>query len=144
MASFSLTSLFSAVHEAIVTAAQDVEEGSWTTLKNRYFHPAEDGSLKPKTVRITLPHTENGQVTEASVEVPLFSLSSHRSLTVDELSLEFEVDLRKVENGKMIGSLSKRLLGGESKAKVEIKFKGAESSEGVMLINDKIHQSFPK
>ena len=144
MAAFALKAMFAAVHEAIICAAQDVEEEAWATLKDRYFDKNDDGSFHPKTVRINLPHVEHGKITQAAVDIPLFSLSKHNSLAVEELKVQFEVDLRGVEGGVVMGALSKRFLRGKSTAKVEIKFKGADASEGVMLINDKIHQTFPR
>lgn len=144
MASFSLKAMFAAVHEAVVNAAQDVEEGAWWALKDRYFEEGRDGHLTPKTIRMKLPHAEQGKVVQTVVDVPLFSLSKHHSLAVDELKVEFEVDLRGMQDDELVGSLSKKFLSGKSKAKVEIRFKGTEPSEGVMLLNDKIHQTFPR
>ena len=144
MAAFSLKAMFAAVHEAIVTASQDVEGGIWDTLQERYFDKNEDGTYKPKSIVLNLPHTEHGKLTETTVEVPLFSLSMHNSLAVDELKVNFEVDLRGLKNDDLVGSLPRRFLTRKSQAQVEIKFKGADASEGVMLINDKIHQTFPR
>ena len=97
-----------------------------------------------KSIVLNLPHTEHGKLTETTVEVPLFSLSKHNSLAVDELKVNFEVDLRGLKNDDLVGSLPRRFLTRKSQAQVEIKFKGADASEGVMLINDKIHQTFPR
>lgn len=146
MASFSLSAMFGAVHEAIVHAAQDVEQSAWETLKERYFTESDDGSFTPKTIRIKLPHAENGKVTQAPVDVPLFSLSKHGSLVIDELNMKFDVDLRGLDKKEkhLVGSLPRKFLSRKATAKVEIRFKGAEASEGVMLINDKIHQTFPR
>ena len=63
---------------------------------------------------------------------------------MDELNIEFDVDLRGMGDDGLVGSLSKKFLTGKSKARVKIKFKGADASEGVMLLNDKIHQTFPR
>ena len=144
MSSFSLKAMFSAVHEAVITAAQDIEQNTWWTLKDRYFDQQSEGNLVPKTVRMKLPHAEHGKVTEALVDVPLFSLSKHHALVMDELNIEFEVDLRGMGDDGFVGSLSKKFLSGKSMAKVQIKFKGADASEGIMLLNDKIHQTFPR
>ena len=143
-APFSLKSMFSAVHEAVVTAAQDVEEGSWWATKDRYFEEGRDGHLTPRTISIKLPHAESGKVVQQLVDVPLFSLSKHHSLVMDELNIEFDVDLRGMGDDGLVGTLSKKFLTGKSKARVKITFKGADASEGVMLLNDKIHQTFPR
>ena len=112
MASFSLGAMFGAVHEAIVNASQDVEQSAWQTLKERYFIETGDGSFEPKTIRIKLPHAENGKVTQAPVDVPLFSLSKHGSLVIDELNMKFDVDLKGLDkkDKHLVGSLPRKFL----------------------------------
>jgi|TARA_R110000803_G_scaffold210594_2_gene282863 hypothetical protein len=138
--SFSLKAMFSAVQEAIVESAQAVEANTFAAAKDRYFTENKDGSFDPKTVRLNLPH--NGEV--ASVDVPLFTLAKHTSLVLDEASVSFEIDLDNLGDGELTGKLPKGFLGRRAAAKIELKFKGAEAAEGVMLINDKIQHTIPR
>ena len=146
MSSFSLKAVFEAVHQAVVDAAAAVENASWTSLRDRYFTQAEDGTYAPKTVRMTLPHVDQGQMTQQPFEHPLFALTKHHSLAVDTMKVEFDVELRGLDNpdDSLMAAMPRGLLSRNPTAKVSITFKGGDAHEGVMLLNDKILKSFPR
>ena len=146
MSSFSLKAVFEAVHQAVVDAAGAVENASWTALCDRYFTQSEDGSYAPKTVRLNLPHAEQGQVTQQPYELPLFALTKHHSLAIDTLKVEFDVELRGLDkpDDSLMAAMPRGLLSRNPTAKVSITFKGGDAHEGVMLLNDKILKSFPR
>lgn len=133
MSDFPLSSMFTAVYSAIVDAAQAVEGDAWATLRDRYFDVDKDGSFSPKTIKMSL--------SGADVDVPLFSLIKHNTMVVDELTVKFEIDLSGLEGGDIVGNLPQRFLGRRSAAQIEIKFKGADASEGVMLLDDKFQKT---
>ena len=146
MSSFSLKSVFEAVHQAVVDAAAAVENASWTSLRGRYFTQADDGTYTPKTVRMTLPHVDQGQMTQQPFELPLFALTKHHSLAVDTMKVEFDVELRGLDkpDDSLMAAMPRGLLSRNPTAKVSITFKGGDAHEGVMLLNDKILKSFPR
>lgn len=147
MAVFSLKSMFAAVHESIVDAAHTVEQSTWATINERYFTQNDDGSFDPKTVKMNLPSVgDDGKVAYNPVDVPLFSLSNHQALAIEELTIGFDVDLKGLNNddSAIMGDLPKGFFKRSATAKIEIKFKGADASEGVMLLNDKIMQTMPR
>lgn len=146
MSSFALKAVFQAVHQAVVDAAAAVENASWTSLRDRYFTQEDEGTYAPKTVRLTLPHVDQGKVTQQPFELPLFALAKHHSLAIDTLKVEFDVELRGPDkpDDPLIASMSRGLLSRNSTAKVSITFKGGDAHEGVMRLNDKILQSFPR
>jgi hypothetical protein len=146
MSSFSLKSVFEAVHQAVVDAAAAVENASWTSLRDRYFTQADDGTYTPKIVRMTLPHVDQGQMTQQPFELPLFALTKHHSLAVDTMKVEFDVELRGLDkpDDSLMAAMPRGLLSRNPTAKVSITFKGGDAHEGVMLLNDKILKSFPR
>ena len=146
MSSFSLKAVFEAVHQAVVDAAAAVENASWTSLRDRYFTQAEDGTYTPKTVRMTLPHADQGKVTQQPFDLPLFALTKHHSLAVDTMKVEFDVELRGLDKPEdcLMAAMPRGLLSRNPTAKVSITFKGGDAHEGVMLLNDKILKSFPR
>ena len=146
MSSFSLKAVFEAVHQAVVDAGASVEKASWQSLCDRYFTQAADGTYAPKTVRMTLPHVDQGQVTQQPYDLPLFALVRHHALSMDTLKVEFDVELRGLDNtdDALMAAMPKGFLSRTPTAKVSITFKGGDAHEGVMLLNDKILKSFPR
>ena len=146
MSSFSLKSVFEAVHQAVVDAAAAVENASWTSLRDRYFTQADDGTYTPKIVRMTLPHVDQGKVTQQPFDLPLFALTKHHSLAMDTMKVEFDIELRGLDkpDDSLMAAMPRGLLSRGPTAKVSITFKGGDAHEGVMLLNDKILKSFPR
>jgi hypothetical protein len=144
MSQFSLKSLFEAVHQSIVDATQQVDQAAWESIQEKYF-VEKDGVLQAKTISFQLPHIENGKVEQKKFTVPVFALSKHNTIALDEMTIDFEVDLQGVNDdmNHLIAGLPKRFLS-SNVAKVSIKFKGADANEGLMLLNDKAHAVFPR
>tara|TARA_R110000868_G_C10810569_1_gene757800 strand:+ start:38 stop:469 length:432 start_codon:yes stop_codon:yes gene_type:complete len=141
---FNLKEMFSNIQSSIVEAAHTVEGEVFKNTKARYFDEQPDGSFHPKTVKLNLPQTTStGKVIYNAVDIPLFTLAKHNSLSLDEVHISFEIDLKHDDDSTLKGTLAKGFLSRKS-AKVELKFKGAEASEGVMLLNDKIQQTIPR
>jgi len=146
MSSFSLKAVFESVHQAVVDAAASVENASWQSLCDRYFTQAADGTYEPKTIRLTLPHVDQGQVAQKPYDIPLFALVKHHALAMDTLKVEFDVELRGLDkpDDALMAAMPAGFLSRNPTAKVSITFKGGDAHEGVMLLNDKILKSFPR
>lgn len=145
MSSFSLKAVFEAVHQAAVDAAAAVESASWDAIRDTYFTQA-DGAYTPKTIRMILPHVDQGNVTQQPYDLPLFALSKHHALSIDTMKIEFDVELRGLDkpDASLIAAMPKSFLSRNPIAKVSITFKGGDAQESVMMLNDKILQSFPR
>lgn len=134
---------------------QQVETTVWENTASRYFEideSAADGSYKPKIVMLNLPSVEEGVVKYTPYEIPLFTLVKPHNISLEEMTMEFEVELQSTSNNAMTVSLPRNIsklsgllsAGSNSKAKVMMKFKATDPQEGVMLINDKLMKVIPK
>jgi len=146
MATFALDALFRAVYQSVVEATHAVQDRAWESMEGQYFDKAEDGTLSPKMVRISVPHVDQGRVETKPLDVPLIALTKHQAITMDEMTMEFEVELRslKEDDASLAAVMPRGVWSRNPTAKVTIKFKGSDPSEGLMLLNDKAHSMFPR
>ena len=150
---FPLQSLLEALHQAVNQATNVAKESSLEGLKDFFYETHDDkgdptGEWKPKTIKLILPSAEGSEIKSEAYEVPLYSLVNHQSMSIDELKMDFEVELLGLDNlpdsgtthlmASPPGVFSKKTI-----AKVEVTFKGGAASEGMMKINDKIIKTFP-
>ena len=100
----------------------------------------------PKTMNMVLPNVDgSGKITNENYNIPIFSLVKPHSLSIDKISMDFEVDLYTKEEEHIIASLPKGMSSSKrTSAKVKVKFKTSEPQEGIMLLNDKVYKSFPQ
>jgi len=138
---FKLTELFKSIHSAVDEAA-DVSRGAAERWLEGFFE-VEDGRLEPRYVDMRLPIVEGGNLVEKEVQIPLFSLANHQSLNLQELKINFEVDMHSCEEGHAMVSTNTKWLSTPTKAKVEMSFKGGTPSEGVLKINDILVKTIP-
>lgn len=154
---FSLKALFEALHQSVSQATEVAHDHALECLSSDYFEPALDddgkptGALKPRTLRLTMPHHVGEQVQYEEFEVPIYTLVKHQAMLIDSLHMSFEVDLHGLESVKP-GDSDSTLLASTAKgtfakkpttAKVEIVFKGSDPPEGAMRVNDKLVKSLP-
>lgn len=110
MSKLNIEELLAGLLEASIIA-QRVSEKQHIENISVYFD--KDGKPKTKTFKIG----------NSDLEVPLFILANHQSLSIDELDIEFDA----------------RLLIGESQiSQLKRKFLGDELSDGTNLSNDEI------
>jgi hypothetical protein len=116
MATFALDALFKAVYQSVVEATHAVQDRAWESIE-----------AKP-------------------LDVPLIALTKHQAITMDEMTMEFEVELRslKEDEASLAAVMPRGVWSRNPTAKVTIKFKGSDPSEGLMLLNDKAHSMFPR
>ena len=156
--SFPLQSLFQAIHRAVVKATRVAQDASLKSLQKDYFTEVHDesgkptGVLKPKTITMTLPHQEGPEVKKIPYEVPVFALVKHQAMTIDELEMDFEVELHGLDQLQLEDDSDETVLSASTSggafsrktiAKVKMKFRGEEPPEGVMRLNDKVLKTFP-
>ena len=155
---FSLTALFEALHDSVSKATEVAYDHSLSCLTNTYFEPVigddgnPTGTLKPKLLRLAMPHHKGDEISVEEFEVPIYSLVKHQSMLIDTLKVSFEVDLHGLENlpentdskHMVLASSAIGVFGTKpTTAKVEIAFKGSEPAEGAMRVNDKLVKSLP-
>ena len=81
----------------------------------------------------------------------MFALVKHQAMTIDQLDMDFEVELHGLDQLQSEGDdedvLSASTSGGafsrKTIAKVHMTFKGEEPPEGIMRLNDKVLKIFP-
>lgn len=147
MATFCLEEMFRSIYSSIVEAASSVQDAAVDSMRDRFFDQSADGSYVPKVLKLSLPHAEAGKVELKTFDVPLFSLSKHTAMAIDELTMDFELELKSIDDGtgkKLMAAMPRGWFSKASTAKITVKFKGADPAEGVMLLNDKAHAFLPK
>ena len=155
---FPRSSLFHALHSAVIEATKTARETGLAALKEDYFAQVHNeageptGVWKAKTMTMTLPTQEKGNVEQQQYDVPLFAMVKHQSVALDTLKLEFDVELHGLsptdddaESGSsyMVACTPTGAFSRKTVAKVEVTFKGEDPCEGIMRINDKILKTFP-
>ena len=106
---FSLTSLFSAIHDSVVHASHLARTTALDGFKS-FFDPVLDGDgnptgeLIPKTLDLLLPRDDMGSIVTEKCSVPIFSLTPHSSMAIDTLKMSFEVDLHNVTDSGVVAS----------------------------------------
>lgn len=152
---FPLHALFQAIHRSVVQASRVAQEASIRSIEKDYFSEKLDedgkktGVLKPKKIRVELPDVKDGKLSSSVYDIPLFGLVKHQAITVDELKINFDVELHGLDKleGETTDDILASTTGGlfkrKSVARVEMTFKGDNPTEGTMKLNDKIMKSFP-
>lgn len=151
MALHGFDELVEALAGALVHARETVERQHLRTIQN-YF--TRDGDkLVAKTTTIHVPDLDSNGEPELEVKVPLFSLLPLSSLTIDEVTVEFDAYLSTLSGDsdkskgpkKMQMELGGHGMMGKSKnnVKVSVKVKGGNPPEGLIKLNDNIVKSIP-
>ena len=154
---FPLQALFQSIHRAVVKATRVAQEASLRSIQKDYFTEVHDedgkptGVLRPKTVTMMLPHQEGSEVKKVPYEVPMFALVKHQAMTIDQLDMDFEVELHGLDQLQsedddedvLSASTSGGAFSRKTIAKVHMTFKGEEPPEGIMRLNDKVLKIFP-
>lgn len=129
----TLDSIVHALQKAIVDAQAEIKDHQLEQFNERFFN--SDGSCK--MVNFQLPDS-NGNLQKT--EIPLLTLVNHDSIAIDEVDVDFEVQIdahnSDEKKGKIWSSLAKS--NKKAGAKVHLKFKHGAPSEGFMRINDKL------
>ena len=132
--------LIQCLYNSVVYAQRYVETEHLKRVIGTYF----DSDGRPITKKILLPTTEGDQ----EVEIPLMSLAGHNHLKIENLEMEFDVDLGQFENSdnhqkrRMIAMIGRKAPK-KTLAKVKLTIKNGETPEVIARINDKIVKMIP-
>ena len=149
---FDLESLFESIHTAVTGAVQTTETALWENTAKRYFEEDSEGGYRPKMITLDLPSVDNNQLTFSTYQIPLFSLVKPTNVTMEEMSIEFDIELQGAEESAILAALPRNITkkdgspsaDSNSRAKLSMKFKATDPQEGVMLINDKLIKVIPR
>ena len=148
MALHGFDELVEALAGALVSARDMVERQHLRTIQN-YFTKSGD-KLVAETTTIHVPDLDSNE--EIEVKVPLFSLLPQSSLTIDEVTVEFDAYLSSLSDKAsprgykpMQMELGGHGMMGKNKnnVKVSVKVKGTDPPEGLIKLNDNILKSIP-
>jgi hypothetical protein len=140
---FNLTELFKSLH-ASVEEATDVSRCAVNRWIEQFFTVDEDGKYTPKYVTMIMPVMVGGQMVEKEIRIPMYTLANHQSMKIDELEIDFCVNLEDLQDKETIahgfGLFKKQ---SDNRAKIRMSFKSGEPAEGIMKINDSLVKTIP-
>jgi len=163
MAEHSLDDIVHSIQSAVLAATDIAERHELDSIMKQEFWElkvGEDGeSVKddngrdvytPRMVTMRIPTWDNGKLVDTDVPVPMQSLTTGQSLTVDRLEVEMSVEISGLEEGKTKGKLMIRPGGNSSwfnkqsnTAKLKLVFKGSAPPEGYARIDDQLIKLLP-
>lgn len=91
----NIESLISAPLKAVSKANMLMLSGQTKFILNNCFDVSDDGLYKPKMVNMTI---QRGNSEELTFQVPLLSLLPLNSLAIDQVKLEFSLDITSTSN----------------------------------------------
>ena len=120
--------IFNSLYESVTEAQKAVETRHLENVRKQYF----TDSGEPKTTPIT--------VGDKTHNIPLYSLTPHHNLIIDEVSIDFEIDLKHGDEGAVgfFGKFKKSKM-----ANITIKFKGTDKAEGWARIGTTLNKQIP-
>jgi|TARA_R110000796_G_scaffold62634_2_gene144450 hypothetical protein len=163
MAEHSLDDIVHSIQSAVLAATDIAERHELDSIMKQEFwelkvdgdgEPIRDESGRdiytPRMVTMRIPKWVDGKLFDTDVPVPLQSLTTGQSLTVDRLEVEMSVEISGLEEGKTKGKLMIRPGGNSSwfnkqsnTAKLKLVFKGSAPPEGYARIDDQLIKLLP-
>ena len=163
MAEHSLDDIVHSIQSAVLAATDIAERHELDSIMNQEFwelqvdddgNPVKDDTGRdvyaPRMVTMRIPQWVDGKLVDTDIPVPMQSLTTGQSLTVDRLEVEMSVEISGLESGKTKGKLMIRP-GGRSSwfnkqsntAKLKLIFKGSAPPEGYARIDDQLIKLLP-
>ena len=120
--------IFNSLYESVTEAQKAIESRHLENVRKQYF--TESG--EPKTTPIKF-----GGETH---DVPLYALTPHHNLVIDEVAIDFEIDMNHGKEGATgwFGKFKKSKM-----ANIVIKFKGADKAEGWARVGTTLNKQIP-
>tara|TARA_R110000868_G_scaffold39784_1_gene138229 strand:- start:2126 stop:2617 length:492 start_codon:yes stop_codon:yes gene_type:complete len=163
MAEHSLDDIVHSIQSAVLAATDIAERHELDSIMKQEFwelkvgedgEPVKDDNGRdvytPRMVTMRIPTWDNGKLVDTDVPVPMQSLTTGQSLTVDRLEVEMSVEISGLEEGKTKGKLMIRPGGNSSwfnkqsnTAKLKLVFKGSAPPEGYARIDDQLVKLLP-
>jgi hypothetical protein len=163
MPEHSLDDIVHSIQSAVLAATDIAERHELDSIMNQEFwelyvddtgEPIQDASGRdvyvPRMVTMRIPKWVDGKLVSTDVPVPMQSLTTGQSLTVDRLEVEMSVEISGLEEGKTKGKLMIRPGGNSSwfhkqsnTAKLKLVFKGSAPPEGYARIDDQLIKLLP-
>lgn len=163
MAEHSLDDIVHSIQSAVLAATDIAERHELDSIMKQEFwelkvddkgDPVKDEAgrdvYSPRMVTMRVPTWQEGKLVDTDIPVPLQSLTTGQSLSVDRLEVEMSVEISGLESDKTKGKLMIRPGGNSSwfnkqsnTAKLKLIFKGSEPPEGYARIDDQLIKLLP-
>lgn len=136
-----LSKLIRALQNAVIKAQDLVRNQHLDTLKQ---HIDEDG--KVRTVKLQVPVPDSNGYRE--IEVPTLTLMPTSGIRLEKLKMTFDVELSGLDEHECDGDcdhemsieMRRGLFSRNTKAQVELVFRGADAPEGFLKLNDELEK----
>ena len=163
MSEHSLDDIVHSIQSAVLAATDIAERHELDSIMKQEFwelmvddtnEPIQDADGRdvytPRMVTMRIPKWVDGKLVSTDVPVPMQSLTTGQSLTVDRLEVEMSVEISGLEQDKSKGKLMIRPGRGSSwfskqsnTAKLKLVFKGSAPPEGYARIDDQLVKLLP-
>ena len=163
MAEHSLDDIVHSIQSAVLAATDIAERHELDSIMKQEFwelkmgddgEPLKDKDGRdvytPRMVTMRVPTWTDGKLVDTDISVPLQSLTTGQSLSVDRLEVEMSVEISGLESGAAKGKLMVRPGRGSSwfskqsnTAKLKLVFKGSAPPEGYARIDDQLIKLLP-
>ena len=163
MAEHSLDDIVHSIQSAVLAATDIAERHELDSIMKQEFwelkvddkgDPVKDEAgrdvYSPRMVTMRIPKWVDGKLVDVDVPVPMQSLTTGQSLTVDRLEVEMSVEISGLDQDKTRGKLMVRPGGNSSwfhkqsnTAKLKLVFKGSAPPEGYARIDDQLIKLLP-
>lgn len=139
--------LVAALEQAFVNANEIANQQLIENFQAYYF----DAENKPLYLELKLPLLDGNEFRESVVQVPKLCLASPKSLSVDEVSVNFKVmftgmseeEERKERGGSIKFSFPAHQDNHMNYAEVGVKFKSSPPPEGIIRLQDRLNALLP-
>lgn len=138
-----LSKLIRALQNAVIKAQDLVRNQHLSTIQQ---HVNDDGSVKTIKLQVPVPGTE-GAVRE--ITVPTLALMPTSGIKLEKLKMTFDVELSGLDEHEcdddeckheMAIEMRRGLFSRNTKAQVELVFKGDDAPEGFLKLNDELEK----
>jgi len=138
-----LSKLIRALQNAVIKAQELVRNQHLDTIKQ---HIDEDGKVKTLKLQVPVP---GGDGAMREIEVPMLALMPASGIRLDKMRMEFDVEIGGLDEHEcdddeckheMSIEMRRGMFSRNTKAKVELIFKGDKAPEGYLKLNDELEK----
>lgn len=162
MSAFSLDEFVEALNNAVVRATDIAETHELKSIQDQEYwidtgDKDDDGNpvYRPKMVTLRVPAWEGQKMVERDIQVPMQTLVTGQSLSIEKLTVQMDVELQGMEDDAEIGCAHRKLRinpnsggkgwfsGKRNTAKISITFTGQEPPEAYARIDNQLIKLLP-
>lgn len=137
-----LSKLIRALQNAVIKAQDLVRNQHLNTLRQ---HIDDDGKVKTLELQVPVPGDEGAF---RKITVPTLALMPASGIKLEKMKMEFDVEIGGLDehecdddcDHEMSIEMRRGMFSRNTKAKVELVFKGTEAPEGFLKLNDELEK----